>query len=108
MYNRFMNGGPVLESMNTPQRFFIILTLSLLLLGLVGHNLSVASFSACSENQIGGAGLDACLVCQLQTGVYVTSGPPNLAANEPLNVNSSAGLPPQEHAVEISHPPILF
>ena len=96
--------------MNSPQRFFLILTLSLLLLGLAAHS-APASLCACADSLDDAkstSGLDACLVCQLETGAYATLVLVVLPDNKPSSVNNAASLSPLKHAAEIPHPPIVL
>ncbi|MCG2787783.1 MAG: hypothetical protein L6461_22065 [Anaerolineae bacterium] len=97
--------------MNIPQRFFLVFTLSLLLLGLAAHAVPSGSVCACadvSESQTGSPGLDACLVCQLQTGIQVSSVSVLSPGDEMPEVASILFLIPLEHTTQISRPPILF
>jgi hypothetical protein len=97
--------------MTMPQRFFLVFTLTMLLLGLAAHSMPFVSVCACadiSEAQAGTSGLDACLVCQLQTGVQVSSVS-TLSSGDELPSMDNAPFPvPQEHVARIPHPPILF
>jgi hypothetical protein len=97
--------------MNIPQRFFLVFTLSLLLLGLAAHAVPSGSVCACadiSESQAGSPGLDACLACQLQAGVQVFSVSALSPGDETPEVVSILFLIPLEHTTQISRPPILF
>jgi hypothetical protein len=97
--------------MNIPQRFFLVITLSLLLLGLAAHAVPSVSVCACadiSESQTGSSELDACLVCQLQTGVQVSSISMLSPGDKMLEVASTLFLIPLEHTTRIPRPPILF
>jgi hypothetical protein len=99
------------ELMNISQRFLLVFTLSLLLLGLAAHAVPSVSVCACadiSESQAGSPGLDACLVCQLQTGIQVSSVSALAPGDEISEVVSILFLIPLEHATQISRPPILF
>ena len=97
--------------MNMPQRFSLVFTLSLLLLGLSAHSVPSVSVCACadiSESQTGSLGLDACLVCQLQTGIQASSVSALSPGDEMPEVVSILFLIPLEHTTRISRPPILF
>ena len=97
--------------MNTPRRFFLVFTLTMLLLGLAAHSVPSVSVCACadySEGQTGSSGLDACLVCQLKAGAQVSSVSTLSPGDELPGVDSTLFLILLEHATRIPHPPILF
>ena len=97
--------------MNISQRLILILTLCLLMIGLAAHSASTVSLCACVEATEGGngaSGADACLVCQLQTGVLAASLPTPMAGGKSPGVIHLPTRIPLERADRISHPPILF
>lgn len=96
--------------MTSSNRFYLALTLCLLLIGLVSHSIPSLSICPCSETQNKNTEtlkLDVCLVCQLQAGVLSVhilhhfSGEINKAGYE---LNSI----PLEITDKIHHPPILL
>jgi hypothetical protein len=97
--------------MSAPRRFFLTLTLGLLLLGLAAHAMPTSSFCACigdTADLSGESGLEACLVCQLQNGAIVISVLAALPDGDSSGANHPIGLYPLEHNDEVPHPPILF
>jgi len=97
--------------MNSHQRFFLALTLSLLLLGLAAHSAPAASLCACTnvpDSANGALELEACLVCQLQTGVQVSTVSPFHLDSKLPGANNFPSSLPLKHADKIIHPPILF
>jgi len=97
--------------MKTSWRVFLALTLSLLLLGLAAHSVPAIPTCACVNNlneSNTSFGLEACLVCQLQTGVCITANLSDLPDNIPAGGKNPFRPSPLKHAAEISHPPILF
>lgn len=97
--------------MNTSQRLILTLTLCLLMVGLAAHSASAISLCNCLDATEGGSdasGVDACLVCQLQSGVLTASLPTPIADGELPGVIHLPTRIPLERAVRISHPPTLF
>jgi len=97
--------------MNISQRLVLILTLCLLMIGLAAHSVSAASLCACVDTTEGGncaSGVEACLVCQLQSGVLTASLPTPMAGGKLPGVIRLPIRIPLERAERISHPPILF
>lgn len=97
--------------MTSSNRFYLALTLCLLLIGLVSHSIPSLSICSCSESQNKNTEplkLDVCLVCQLQAGVISVhiihhfSGQMLFKAGYELN---SIRLDITE---QIHHPPILL
>ena len=98
------------ETMNTSQRLCLAFTLCLLLFGLAVHAVPSVSSCTCVEIQNDkdiASGFDACLVCQLQSGLIETSFSSLFSDSTPSGVNKPANSAPLEHADQISHPPIL-
>lgn len=96
--------------MNTSQRLYLTVTLCLLLFGLMAHSMPSSSLCSCAEIQANtdiASGFDACLVCQLQSGVIDTSFSSLFSKSILPGVNSPAESTPLEHGDQISHPPIL-
>jgi hypothetical protein len=97
--------------MNISQRLILTLTLCMLMIGLAAHSVSAVSLCACVEATEGGnsaSGPDACLVCQLQTGILTASLPTPMAGGKSPGVIHLPIRIPLERADRISHPPILF
>ena len=97
--------------MSSSRRFFLTLTLGLLLLGLAAHAMPTNSLCACigdTADLSGESGLEACLVCQLQNGVIVIPVLAALPNCDSSSANHPIGLHPLEHNDEIPHPPILL
>lgn len=97
--------------MKISKRLILILTLCLLMIGLAAHSASAVSLCACIEATEGGndaSGVDACLVCQLQSGVLTVSLPTPMAGGKSPGVIRLPIRIPLERADKISHPPILF
>ena len=97
--------------MNISQRLILALTLCLLMIGLAAHSASPDSLCACVEATEDGnsvSGVDACLVCQLQSGVLTASLPTPMADGKSPGVIQLPIRIPLERAERISHPPILF
>lgn len=97
--------------MNISQRLILTLTLCLLMIGLVAHSVPAVSLCACVKATEGGnntSGVDACLVCQLQSGMLTASLPTPMADGKSPGVIQLPIRIPLERADKISHPPILF
>lgn len=97
--------------MNTSKRMTLALTLCLLMIGLTAHSVSPVSLCACveaTEDGNGASGVDACLVCQLQSGVLTASLPTPMAGGKLPGVIHLPIRIPLERSDRISHPPILF
>ena len=97
--------------MNISQRLILTLTLCLLMIGLAAHSVPAVSLCTCVEETEGGNGVsevDACLVCQLQSGVLTAALPTPMAGGKLPGVIHLPIRIPLERADQISHPPILF
>ena len=97
--------------MNIFQRLILALTLCLLMIGLAAHSASAVSLCACVEATEDGnrvSGVDACLVCQLQSGVLTASLPTPMAGGKLPGVIHLPTQIPLERADRISHPPTLL
>lgn len=97
--------------MNTSQRLILTLTLCLLMVGLTAHSAPAGSLCNCiatMEDGSDASGVDACLVCQLQSGVVAASLPTPMADGKLPGVIYLPTRIPLERAARISHPPTLF
>lgn len=97
--------------MKTKHLLFLVLTLSVFLLGLAAHAVPANSLCVCTD-RAGDAprttGFDICLVCQLQAGVIVSVILPLFPEGGMVGLNYVSSQIPQKHAARIPHPPTRF
>jgi hypothetical protein len=97
--------------MKTQQLLFLVLTLSVFLLGLAAHAIPSNLLCVCTDRAGDAprtAGFDLCLVCQLQTGVIVSVILPLLPEGGLVGLNYLSSQIQQKHATLIPHPPTRF
>ncbi len=97
--------------MKTNHLFLLVLTLSLFLVALTAHSIPASSLCVCIEpagSVARTSGLEACLVCQLQTGVVTATISPIVPDDVLVEVDCPSSQSPQKHADQIPHPPSLI
>lgn len=97
--------------MTSSNRFYLFLTLCIIVIGLVSHSIPSLSICSCSESQSKNTEtlkVDICLVCQLQAGVLGIHIFHHLSNETLLNTVSELDLVPLDVTDQIHHPPILF
>jgi len=97
--------------MKTQHLLFLAITLSVSLLALTAHSIPTNSLCVCTDragDTTRTAGLDLCLVCQLQTGVIVSVILLILPDGGLAGLNYASSQIPEKHATRIPHPPALI
>jgi hypothetical protein len=105
-YNFSLMATPV-DSMKLHQRILLVVTLTVLLLGLAAHSLPV-SLCGClntPDDTTSASYLDVCLVCQLQTGIHTSVHASSLSNDQVYEESDHPRLKPLEHTIQVLHPP---